>query len=90
MTRVADAPTALATETSPAGPASEGQALRRPPAVPGPRPLLLLRFTERQIELVFRARRELGEVFAIDAGISGGIVVTCHPDQCAFPLHRGP
>jgi cytochrome P450 len=90
MTRVADAPTALATETSPAGPASEGQALRRPPAVPGPRPLLLLRFTERQIELVFRARRELGEVFAIDAGISGGIVVTCHPDHVRSLFTAGP
>jgi cytochrome P450 len=41
----------------------------------------MLRFSRRQIEFVFRARRELGEVFETKAGISGGIVVTCHPDH---------
>jgi cytochrome P450 len=55
--------------------------VRRPPRVSGPRPLQVLRFSERQIEVVFRARRELGEVFEMYAGISGGIVVTCHPDH---------
>ena len=81
MTRLAEAPETVASEASPAGPAAPGEALRAPPAVSGPRPLLVLRFTQRQIELVFRARRELGEVFAINAGISGGVVVTCHPDH---------
>ena len=34
-----------------------------PPQAPAPRTLQILRFTVRQIEFVFRARRELGEVF---------------------------
>jgi cytochrome P450 len=46
-----------------------------------PRPLQMLRFSRRQIEFVFRARRELGEVFEMQAGISGGTVVSCHPDH---------
>ncbi len=46
-----------------------------------PRPLQMLRFSRRQIEFVFRSRRELGEVFEAKAGISGGIVVTSHPDH---------
>ncbi len=41
----------------------------------------MLRFSRRQIEFVFRARRQLGEVFEAKAGISGGIVVTSHPDH---------
>lgn len=65
---------------SPAGPA-EGEAIRMPPEVSLPRPLQVLRFSRRQIELVFRARRELGEVFAIHAGIAGGAIVSCHPDH---------
>jgi cytochrome P450 len=64
-----------------AGPADATDPIRRPPAVPLPRPLQMLRFSRRQIEFVFRARRELGEVFETRAGISGGIVVSCHPDH---------
>jgi cytochrome P450 len=66
---------------SPAGPATAGEALRSPPAVALPRRLQVLRFTQRQIEFVFRARRELGEVFRMEAGITGGTVVSSHPDH---------
>ena len=66
---------------SPAGPADNSEPLRPPPAVALPRALQLLRFSRRQIEFVFRARRELGEVFEISAGIPGGAVITCHPDH---------
>jgi cytochrome P450 len=66
---------------SPAGPADEQDALHDPPAVELPRALQVLRFTRRQIEFVFAARRELGDVFRMHAGITGGTVVTCHPDH---------
>src|ERR1700679_1380848 len=66
---------------SPAGPAEPGDALRAPPAIALPRALQIMRFTQRQIELVFRARRELGEVFHMEAGIDGGAVVSSHPDH---------
>jgi cytochrome P450 len=66
---------------SPAGPAEAGDALRLPPAIGLPRPLQVLRFTQRQIEFVFRARRELGEIFQMQAGIAGGTVVSSHPDH---------
>jgi len=46
-----------------------------------PRLLQLIHFSQRQIEFVFRARRELGEVFKMNAGISGSVVVTSHPDH---------
>jgi cytochrome P450 len=67
--------------SSPAGPAEAQDAPRYPPAVALPRALQLMRFTQRQIEFVFRARRELGEVFHMEAGIAGGTTVTCHPDH---------
>ncbi len=67
--------------SSPAGPAHVGEPLRLPPAVALPRSLQILRFSKRQIEFVFRARRELGEVFQMRAGIAGGTVVSCHPDH---------
>ena len=66
---------------SPAGPAEAGEALNAPPAVALPHALQMLRFTQRQIEFVFRARRELGEVFQMQAGIPGGTVVSSHPDH---------
>jgi cytochrome P450 len=41
-----------------------------------------LRFTQRQIQFVFRARRELGDVFQVRfVVIPGGVVVTSHPDH---------
>ncbi len=67
--------------SSPAGPADEQDVLRDPPAIGLPRALQVLRFTRRQIEFVFGARRELGDVFRMHAGITGGTVVTCHPDH---------
>src|SRR5581483_6907928 len=70
-----------AAASSPAGPAAAGERLCGPPAVALPRALQTLRFTQRQIEFVFRARRELGEVFRMQAGIPGGSVVTSHPDH---------
>ncbi len=66
---------------SPAGPADAREALHYPPAISLARPLQILRFSKRQIEFVFRARRELGEVFQMHAGISRGTVVSCHPDH---------
>jgi cytochrome P450 len=68
---------------SPAGPieASELSALASPPSIPLPRLAQSLRFNQRQIEFVFRARRELGEVFRMRGTVSGGPVVTSHPDH---------
>lgn len=66
---------------SPAGPAEDGARVRLPPAVRWPRQIQTLRFSQRQIEFVFRARREHGEVFQMQAGIPGGTVVTSHPDH---------
>lgn len=68
---------------SPAGPieAGEAAALPRPPQIRLPRPIQTLRFNQRQIEFVFRARRELGEVFEMNGIVSGGPVVTSHPDH---------
>jgi len=67
--------------SSPAGAAASTEPIRRPPAVPLPRALQMLRISRRQIEFVFRARREPGEVFEMQAGISGGAVVSCHPEH---------
>ena len=64
-----------------AGPAEVGEPLKLPPAVALPRSLQILRFSKRQIEFVFRARRQLGEVFQMRAGIAGGTVISCHPDH---------
>jgi len=68
---------------SPAGPieASEAAALPAPPAIRLPRLLQTLRFNQRQIEFVFRARRQLGEVFHMNGVVSGGPVITSHPDH---------
>jgi cytochrome P450 len=68
---------------SPAGPleAEEAAGLPEPPAIAMPRLLQVLRFNQRQIEFVFRARRELGEVFRMDGVIAGRPVVTSHPDH---------
>jgi cytochrome P450 len=68
--------------SSPAGPISEEQAaaLPRPPLIPIPRQLQILRFNQRQIEFVFKARRKLGEVFMMDAYREPD-AVTSHPDH---------
>ncbi|HKG39391.1 MAG TPA: cytochrome P450 [Conexibacter sp.] len=51
---------------SPAGPApDDGAPLELPPALQLPRSLTALRFSIRQLPFTFRARRELGETFAL-------------------------
>jgi cytochrome P450 len=68
---------------SPAGPVRDDEAPAvLPPAVRLPRALQTLRLSVRQIQFVFRARRELGEIFQINGIIDRGVtVVTDHPDH---------
>ncbi|HEX8753344.1 MAG TPA: cytochrome P450 [Solirubrobacterales bacterium] len=68
---------------SPAGPIEEAElaSLAPPPSIRLPRLVQSLRFTQRQIEFVFRARRELGEVFRMRGIVPGGPVITSHPDH---------
>src|SRR3954467_13410243 len=68
---------------SPAGPIEPGElaALRPPPAIPLPRGVQVVRFNQRQIQFVFRARRELGEVFRMRGVVPDGPVFTSHPDH---------
>ena len=70
-------------EPSPAGPIDEAEAatLARAPAAPGPRPLQVLRFSQRQIEVMFRHYRRLGPVFRVKGVIPGDPTVTSHPDH---------
>ena len=60
--------------------AEEAAALPAPPMVPLPRPVQVLRFNQRQIEFVFKARRALGEVWRMHA-YRDEDVVTSHPDH---------
>jgi cytochrome P450 len=67
---------------SPAGPADPDEPLHDPPSIELPPALQTLRFTQRQIQFMFRARRELGEVFRVRfMVIPGGVVLTSHPDH---------
>jgi cytochrome P450 len=68
---------------SPAGPleAEEAAGFPAPPLIPLPRLVQVLRFNQRQIEFVFRARRELGEVFRMRGIVAGSPVITSHPDH---------
>ena len=68
---------------SPAGPidAELAAALAAPPNIDLPKVAQTLRFSMRQIEFVFKARRELGEVFRMHGVIPGGPVITSHPDH---------
>ncbi len=68
---------------SPAGPIdpSEAAGLPAPPRIALPPLLQTLRFNQRQIEFVFRAKRELGETFQMRGAISGDPVITSHPDH---------
>jgi cytochrome P450 len=67
---------------SPAGPVDPSEPLNEPPSVTLPRAIQTLRFTQRQIQFVFRSRRELGEVFTVHfVVIPGGVVLTSHPDH---------
>jgi cytochrome P450 len=65
---------------SPAGPAGDAP-LRPAPAIALPRLAQLLRFNQRQIEFMFRARRELGEVFSMRSILDETTTVTSHPDH---------
>jgi cytochrome P450 len=67
---------------SPAGPITveEAAALPGPPIIALPRALQILRFSQRQIEFVFKAQRTLGDVFAW-RGYHGIDIVTAHPDH---------
>ncbi len=68
---------------SPAGPIEDAAAaeLLDPPTIPAPRQLQTLRFSQRQIQFVFRARREFGEVFRMRGMVSPSPVFTSHPDH---------
>jgi cytochrome P450 len=68
---------------SPAGPidAAEMASLTDPPDIALGKLSQTLRFSMRQIEFVFKARRELGEVFRMHGVIPGGPVITSHPDH---------
>jgi cytochrome P450 len=68
---------------SPAGPIEPELAaeLPKPPVIPLPRAAQMLRFTQRQIEYVFGARRRIGETFRMRTALPGGPVVTSHPDH---------
>jgi cytochrome P450 len=68
---------------SPAGPIDDAEAasLPQPPFIQLPRALQVLRFNQRQINFVFGARREYGEVFRMRGIIPGGPVITSHPDH---------
>ncbi|MFY9265110.1 MAG: cytochrome P450 [Solirubrobacterales bacterium] len=68
---------------STAGPIDEQQLAgsTRPPRIPLPTLVQVMRFTQRQTEFVFRARRELGEVFGFRGIIPGHPVITGHPDH---------
>ena len=89
MTAVSSAPASAAPLTigsappSPAGPIDENQlgGLRPPPEVPLPRMRQVIAFGTREIEFVFRWRRELGEVFRFNGIIPGGPTITSHPDH---------
>jgi cytochrome P450 len=70
--------------SSPACPIEPGEAndLPEPPVIMQAALLQTLRFNQRQIQFVFRARRELGEVFRMRGTLPGpGPVITSHPDH---------
>jgi cytochrome P450 len=68
---------------SPAGPLEPDEAagLPEPPSIDLPRALQVLRFSQRQIQFLFGARRELGEVFRMRGMVPGRPAITSHPDH---------
>jgi cytochrome P450 len=68
---------------SPAGPIEPAalSGLATVPAVALPRLVQSLRFNQRQIEFVFRARRRLGEVFSMHGATEDAVTMTSHPDH---------
>jgi hypothetical protein len=77
---------------SPAGPAADdGGPVRLPPALPLPRSVQTLHFSVRQLQVVFRARRELGDPFRLRGMVRGEVtVVTSHPDHVRSLLTARP
>jgi cytochrome P450 len=79
---------------SPAGPApDDGRPDHLPEALKLPRALQTLRFSIRQAEFVFRARRQIGETFRFRSAIGEldeTIVVTSHPDHIKSLFTAGP
>ena len=77
---------------SPAGPIepAELERLAPPPQIPLSRLIQSLRFNQRQIEFVFRARRELGEVFRMHGATADAVTVTSHPDHVRSLFTAGP
>ena len=69
-------------DPSPAGPATDDPPGPLPPAIHAPRQVQTLRFSIRQIQFMFRARRQLGEVFRMRGMINRDVIaVTSHPDH---------
>ena len=69
-------------DPSPAGPATDDPPGPLPPAIHAPRQVQTLRFSIRQIQFMFRARRQLGEVFRMRGMINRDVLaVTSHPDH---------
>lgn len=67
---------------SPAGPRPAGGRMSPPPAFALPRSLQTLRFLRRPLPFLFRARRELGETFALQViAREEPIILTSHPDH---------
>src|SRR4051794_4978256 len=82
-TAVAGAEADASVPPSPAGPAA-GEDLSRPapPLVDRPRASVTLRMSVRQIEFVFKARRELGETFRIQGYVHDlPAAIVSHPDH---------
>jgi cytochrome P450 len=68
---------------SPAGPISEQELneLPRPPRVPLPRVVQILRFGQRQWSFMFHNTKRFGEVWSPRGYVRGQAAVICHPDH---------
>jgi cytochrome P450 family 135 len=75
--------TAVSAPASSAGPigSEEAERLPHPPFVDIHPLKQLLHFNQRQIEFVFRAKRELGDVFALRTPEPNNLIVTSLPDD---------
>jgi cytochrome P450 len=75
--------TAVSAPASTAGPIDreEAEHLPTPPFVDIHPLLQLLHFNQRQIEFVFRAKRELGDVFALRTPEPNNLIITSLPDD---------
>ena len=75
--------TAVSAPVGTAGPIDPEEAERLPtPPFVDIQPLLqLLHFNQRQIQFVFRAKREVGDVFALRTPEPNNLIVTSLPDD---------